>query len=41
MPTGATIRKRVDLRKSLTKKEDRTYAPGGAYTPTYYKGGDG
>ena len=42
MPTGATIRKRVAARKAAQqKKKIGTYAPGGAYTPTYYKGGDG
>ena len=42
MPTGETIRKRVAARKAAQqKKKIGTYAPGGAYTPTYYKGGDG
>ena len=42
MPTSATIRKRVAARKAAQqKKKIGTHAPGGAYTPTYYKGGDG
>ena len=42
MPTSHTINKRVAARKAAQqKKKIGTYAPGGAYTPSYYKGGDG